>query len=167
MAVVPYPPGRSLRPDYAGSNASNPATEGDTGGRISLGLETVVAEHLSDGLQGLHTQFRLTDLLRPSVYSPLAGYEDLHDAGRRSADPTFRLIGAPKIREQGAALTSTLHELETELLTREENLVGLLPSAASTQRARRLRGGTATTGRRPQRRRVGRVARTGDEMSEK
>jgi len=56
----------------------------------------------------------------------LAGYEDLNDAARLSTDPTFRLIGSPKMWDRGAALTSTLHWFETELLTREENLVGLM-----------------------------------------
>jgi hypothetical protein len=56
----------------------------------------------------------------------LAGYEDLNDAERLAADPTFRLIGSPKIWDRGAALTSTLHWFETELLTREENLIGLM-----------------------------------------
>ena len=42
-----------------------------------LGLETLIAEHLSDSRQGLNTQFSLADLLRQSVYSRLAGYEDL------------------------------------------------------------------------------------------
>ena len=91
-----------------------------------LGLEQIIAEHLSDSRQGLNTQFTLADLLRQSVYSRLAGYEDLNDAARLSADPTFRLIGPPKRWDRGAALTSTLHWFETELLTREENLVGLM-----------------------------------------
>jgi len=91
-----------------------------------LGLEQIIAEHLSDSRRGLNTQFTLADLLRQSVYSRLAGYEDLNDAARLSADPTFRLIGSPKIWDRGAALTSTLHWFETELLTREENLVGLM-----------------------------------------
>ena len=56
-----------------------------------LGLETLICEHLSDSRQGLNTQFSLADLLRQSVYSRLAGYEDLNDAVRVSADPTFRL----------------------------------------------------------------------------
>ena len=60
-----------------------------------LGLATLIAEHLSDSRQGLNTQFGLADLLRQSVYSRLAGYEDLNDAVRVSADPTFRLIGSP------------------------------------------------------------------------
>lgn len=91
-----------------------------------LGLETFIAEHLSDSRQGLNTQFRLADLMRQSVYSRLTGHEDLNDAARLSADPTFRLIGSPKRWDRGAALTSTLHWFETELLTREENLVGLM-----------------------------------------
>ena len=91
-----------------------------------LGLATLIAEHLSDSRQGLNTQFSLADLLRQSVYSRLAGYEDLNDAVRVSADPTFRLIGSSKIWDRGTVLTSTLHWFETELLTREENLVGLM-----------------------------------------
>jgi hypothetical protein len=91
-----------------------------------LGLETLISQHLEDTRQGLNTQFSLADLVRQSVYSRLAGYEDLNDAERLAADPTFRLIGSPKIWDRGAALTSTLHWFETELLTREENLVGLM-----------------------------------------
>jgi hypothetical protein len=91
-----------------------------------LGLEKLITDHLSDSRQGLNTQFRVADLLRQSVYSRLAGYEDLNDAARLAADPTFRLIGSPKRWDRSAALTSTLHWFETELLTREENLVGLM-----------------------------------------
>ena len=90
-----------------------------------LGLETLISEHLSDSRQGWNTQFSLADLLRQSVYSRLAGYEDLNDAVRVSADPTFRLIGSPQRWDRGGALTSTLHWFETELLTHEENLAGL------------------------------------------
>ena len=52
-------------------------------------------------------------MLRQSVYSRLAGYED-NDA-ERMGDPTFRLIGSQKIWDRGAALTSTLHGFETEI----------------------------------------------------
>ena len=90
-----------------------------------LRLEALVAAHLSDSRQGANTQFSVADLLRQSVYSRLAGYEDLNDAVRVSADPTFRLIGSPTRWDRGAALTSTLHWFETDLLTRAENLVGL------------------------------------------
>jgi hypothetical protein len=74
----------------------------------------------------LNKQFMLADMLRQSVYSRLAGYEDLNDAERLAADPTFRLISSQKIWDRGAALTLTLHWFETELLTREENLIGLM-----------------------------------------
>ncbi|MFZ0580612.1 MAG: transposase [Candidatus Acidiferrales bacterium] len=74
----------------------------------------------------MNKQFTLADLLRQSVYSRLAGYEDLNDAEKTAADPTFRLISSQRIWDRGAALTSTLHWFETELLTREENLIGLM-----------------------------------------
>ena len=91
-----------------------------------FGLAGGIAAHLRDSRHGLNTQFRLPDLLRQSVYSRLAGYEDLNDAVRLAADPTFRLIGSPTRWDRSAALTSTLHWFETELLAREENLVGLM-----------------------------------------
>ena len=91
-----------------------------------LGLGKLINEHLSDSRQGTNKQFTLADLLRQSVYSRLAGYEDLNDAERVSIDPTFRLIGSQKIWDRGAALTSTLHGFETEMLASEENLLGLM-----------------------------------------
>ena len=91
-----------------------------------LGLGKLIEEHLSDSRQGTNKQFTLADLLRQSVYSRLAGYEDLNDAERVSIDPTFRLIGSQKIWDRGAALTSTLHGFETEMLASEENLLGLM-----------------------------------------
>ena len=55
-----------------------------------MGLEKPIEEHLSDSRRGLNKQFTVTDLLGQSVYSRLAGYEDLNDAERLAADPTFR-----------------------------------------------------------------------------
>ena len=89
-----------------------------------LGFGELIARHLADS-RGKNTQLPLADLLRQSVYSRLAGYEDLHDAARLSQDPTFRLIGSKKIWERGAALTSRLQSFETELLTQADNLAGL------------------------------------------
>jgi hypothetical protein len=89
-----------------------------------LGFGELIARHLADS-RGKNTQLPLADLLRQSVYSRLAGYEDLNDAARLSRDPTFRLIGSRKIWERGAALTSRLQSFETELLTQPENLAGL------------------------------------------
>ena len=117
----------SLKVDFQGSRVTS------DGGLIlireleeRLGLEKLIEEQLSDTRQGLNKQFTLADPLRQSVYSRLAGYEDLNDAERLAADPTFRLISSQRIWDRGAALASTLHWFETELLTREENLVGLM-----------------------------------------
>ena len=73
-----------------------------------LGLEKLIEEHLSDSREGLNKQFTVTDLLRQSVYSRLAGYEDLNDAERVAADPTFRLISSQRIWDRGAALNLDL-----------------------------------------------------------
>jgi hypothetical protein len=89
-----------------------------------LGFGELIARHLADS-RGKNTQLPLADLLRQSLYSRLAGYEDLNDAARLSQDPTFRLIGSKKIWERGAALTSRLQSFETELLTQADNLAGL------------------------------------------
>ena len=89
-----------------------------------LGLSELIREHLTDH-RGLNSRLPLADLFRQSVYSRLAGYEDVNDAERLSQDPTFRLIGSEKIWERGAALTSRLQSFETELLADEENVAGL------------------------------------------
>ena len=108
----------SLKIDFQGSRVTS------DGGLIlvreldeRLGLGDLIAQHLTDSRRGKNTQLPLADLLRQSVYSRIAGYEDVNDAERLSQDPTFRLIGAEKIWERGAAPTSRLQSFETELLT--------------------------------------------------
>jgi hypothetical protein len=76
-------------------------------------------------LSGEEHPVAVADLLRQSIYSRMAGYEDVNDAERLAHDPTFRLIGSEKIWERGAALTSRLQSFETELLTQGKNLSGL------------------------------------------
>ncbi len=116
----------SLKVDFQGSRVTS------DGGLIlvreldeRLGLGELIERHLTDSRRGKNTQLPIADLLRQSVYSRLAGYEDVNDAQRLSQDPTFRLIGSEKIWERGAALTSRLQSFETELLTQEGNLHGL------------------------------------------
>ena len=87
-----------------------------------LGLDQLISDNLTDNRRGKNTQLPLPDLLRQSIYSRLAGYEDLNDAERLSNDPTFRLIGSEKIRDRGAALPSRLHWFETQVLTQAANL---------------------------------------------
>ena len=115
----------SLKVDFQGSRVTSDAglilvRELDE----SLGFSELIEQHLTDS-RGKNTQLPLADLLRQSIYSRMAGYEDVNDAERFSQDPTFRLIGSEKIWERGAALTSRLQSFETELLTQENNLGGL------------------------------------------
>ena len=116
----------SLKVDFQGSRVTS-----DSGLLLvreldeRLGLNQLIEEHLTDDRRGKNTQLPLPDLLRQSIYSRLAGYEDVNDAERLSQDPTFRLIGSAKIWERGAALPSRLHWFETEVLSRDENLEGL------------------------------------------
>jgi hypothetical protein len=90
-----------------------------------LGFGDLITEHLTDSRRGKNTQLPLADLFRQSVYSRLAGYEDVNDAERLSQDPAFRLIGSEKTWDRGAALTSRLQTFETEMLAGEENFGSL------------------------------------------
>src|SRR5215475_7017993 len=102
----------SLRVDFQGSLVTS-----DGGLMVvweldeRLGFSELIEQHLTDSRRGKNTQLPLADLFRQSVYSRLAGYEDVNDAERVSADPTFRLIGSERIWDRGAALTSRLHSL--------------------------------------------------------
>ena len=62
-----------------------------------LGFGDLIAKHLTDSRRGKNTQLPLADLLRQSVYSRIAGYEDVNDAERLTEDPTFRLTGSERV----------------------------------------------------------------------
>src|SRR5260370_17307960 len=116
----------TLKVDFQGSRVTS------DGGLIlvreldeRLGFGDLIAQHLTDSRRGRNTQLPLADLLRQSVYSRIAGYEDVNDAERVSQDPTFRLIGSEKTWDRGAALTSRLQTFETEMLAEEENFGSL------------------------------------------
>jgi hypothetical protein len=116
----------SLKVDFQGSRVTS------DGGLIlvreldeRLGFGELIAQHLSDSRRGKNIQLPLADLFRQSVYSRIAGYEDVNDAERLSQDPTFRLIGSEKTWDRAAALTSRLQTFETEMLAGEENFGSL------------------------------------------
>jgi hypothetical protein len=90
-----------------------------------LGLSALIERHLSDPRTGRNFQFPLADLVRQSIYSRLAGYEDTNDAERLAQDPTFRMLASRERRETSVALTSTLHWFETDVLAEEQNYHGL------------------------------------------
>ena len=70
-------------------------------------------------------QHEIVPLLRQSVYSRLAGYEDTNDAVRLARDPAMQAVVGRRAMEKQAASTNTLSRFETEVLATEENLKGL------------------------------------------
>ena len=78
-----------------------------------------------DSRTGRNIQHDLASLLRQSVYSRLAGYEDVNDAHRLSVDPTMRRITGKKMDKKKAASANTMGRFETEMLSVQGNLKAL------------------------------------------
>ncbi|MCY4529834.1 MAG: IS1380 family transposase, partial [Chloroflexi bacterium] len=93
----------------------------------ALGLTEAANEYLQESRGSRNVQHQLVGLLRQPVYSLLAGYEDTNDAERLPQDPTMRIIvgrrGGP---ERPAASTNTMSRFETEVLTQNGNVEGLV-----------------------------------------
>ena len=91
----------------------------------ALGLTVRAPVQLQEIRHGRNIQHELAPLLRQSVYSRLAGYEDTNDAERLAQDPAMQAVVGRRALEKQAAGANTLSRFETEVLTREENLKGL------------------------------------------
>ena len=91
-----------------------------------LGLTSSVDSELRDIRTGKNTQHGLTALLRQSIYSRLAGYEDTNDAERLALDPAMRYVAGGRAAERSAASTSVMSRFETEILTQPKNLEFLM-----------------------------------------
>ena len=94
----------------------------------ALGLTEMGADVLTDSRQGRNQQHGLLPLLRQSIYSRLAGYEDVNDAERLCVDPAMRHVvgGRASQPEKQAASSSEVGRFETETLSTKENLTALL-----------------------------------------
>src|SRR5262245_24384971 len=92
----------------------------------ALGLTFTAASGLHDTRIGQNTQHTLTALLRQSIYSRLAGYEDVNDAERLCLDPALRTVVGGRAKRQAAASTSEMARFETEILSSRDNLKHLI-----------------------------------------
>ena len=93
-----------------------------------LGLTEMTPDALEDSRPGSNKQHGLLPLLRQSIYSRLAGYEDVNDAERLAVDPAMRHVvgGRATLPEKQAASTSEVGRFETDILSTKENLTTLM-----------------------------------------
>ena len=90
-----------------------------------MGLTEKASECLQDTRGGRNVQHQLVSLLRQSVYSRLAGYEDTNDAERLADDPAMRAVVGGRGIDRPAASASAMSRFETEVLTQDGNEEGL------------------------------------------
>ena len=91
----------------------------------ALGLTEVASDHLQESRTGRNIRHQMVALLRQSIYSRLAGYDDTNDAERLSQDPAMRVAVGWQGSDRNCASTNTMSRFETETLTQEHNLKGL------------------------------------------
>jgi hypothetical protein len=114
---------RSLKLEFHGSRVTSDA------GLIAyrelddaLGLFESVDRLFSDSRTGRNVQHGMSALVRQSVYSRLAGYEDVNDAERLAVDPVMRAITGKLNKGKNSASANTMGRFETEMLTLEKNV---------------------------------------------
>ena len=80
----------------------------------TLGLTEMAPAALEDSRLGSNKQHQLVPLLRQSIYSRLAGYEDVNDAERLAIDPAMRHVvgGRAALADKYAASTSEVGRFE-------------------------------------------------------
>ena len=91
----------------------------------ALELTEIAPTYLRETRGGNNVQHEIVPLLRQSVYSRLAGYEDTNDAARLARDPAMQAVVGRRALEKQAAGTNTMSRFETEVLITAENQKGL------------------------------------------
>ena len=118
---------RSIKLEFRGSSISS------DGGLLlyrdlddALGLTDMAAALIGDPRTGRNGRHRFAGFLRQSVFSRLAGWEDVNDADRLCRDPVMRQLVGDRAVMNGAASASTMGRFETEMLTQPDNLAALI-----------------------------------------
>ena len=81
----------------------------------ALGLTDIAEDYLQESRTGRNIRHHLVPLLRQSIFSRLAGYDDINDADRLAQDPTVRVVVGWQGSERKGASTSEIGRFETEL----------------------------------------------------
>src|SRR6516165_7565837 len=92
----------------------------------ALDLTRTAAGQLQDRRTGPNTQHGATALLRQSIFSRLAGYEDLNDAERLRFDPALRTVVRGRAKDNSAASTREIARFEIETLASQSHLKPLM-----------------------------------------
>jgi hypothetical protein len=87
-----------------------------------MGLTAMAENYLTEKRYGRNVQHNLTELLRQSIFSRLAGYEDVNDANQLRKDPALRIILGERALKKNGSSESTVGKFETEILTEGNNL---------------------------------------------
>ncbi len=118
---------RSIKLAFCGSSISS------DGGLLlhrelddALGLTDMAAALLGDSRTGKNGRHRVAGFLRQSVFSRLAGCEDVNDADRLRHDPVMRQFVGGRAAKNGAASASAMGRFETEMLTETDNLAAVI-----------------------------------------
>ena len=118
---------RSIKLEFRGSSISS------DGGLLlhrelddALDLTDMAAGLIGDPRTGRNGRHRLAGFLRQSIFSRLAGYEEVNDADPLSRDPVMRQLVGGRAVKNGAASASAMGRFETEMLTERENLAALI-----------------------------------------
>ena len=118
---------RAIKLEFHGARVSSdaglfPYRDLDDAARLT---ESVAAD-LFDFRTGNNIRHSMTALLRQSVFSRLAGYEDTNDAERLSEDPVMRHVIGGRAVDRKASSTSEIGRFETDVLTHPDNLTALM-----------------------------------------
>ena len=79
----------------------------------ALDLTPIASDYLQESRTGRNIRHHLVPLLRQSIYSRLAGYDDTNDAERLSQDPAMRVVVGWQGSDRNAARTNTMSRFET------------------------------------------------------
>jgi len=132
--IIGHPEGESMRVGFDGGIKLefHGAKVTSDGGLLAyrdlddaLGLIASLSAVFNDKRTGRNIQHDMPTLLRQSIYSRLAGYDDVNDAQRLSVDPVMRAITGKKDKGKHAASANTIGRFETDILTQRENLSSL------------------------------------------